>query len=426
MIKVFVIADDFTGANDTGALFRQRGFKTFSSFEERVSEDVMNQYEVVCINTDSRSMAPDKAKECVYRAAGMKMWKNTLISKRIDTTLRGNVGKEIDGVLDALPAGWKAVVVPAGPRAGRICVGGYVMVNGVPLENSGVAKDPRTPVRESKVAEIIKKQTNRQIDWISLEEVRQGSQVIGDRIRTSEGSIVVVDAADLTDIREIARGCVESGCPIVCVDPGDFTLETAVLQFEKELRSPRHNLLVVGSLSATARKQLDFLKESQVVCLYSLDAEQLLFESDKEEERVKQFFTEQGSSYQNLCVTTAYSKRLSVSSDSEEGRRSAGKIADKLAKIALELALWEEMDMELVYLSGGDIAKAFASRAGMDGIEPLGELSPLAVYGTAAGGVMSGRKILTKGGMIGEQDTLYKMLSCINMINQITRQEVEV
>lgn len=425
MVKVFVIADDFTGANDTGALFSQRGFTTFSCFEDQVSDAVLDQYEVVCVNTDSRSMAPGEAKERVYRAAGRRVWNDTLISKRIDTTLRGNVGKEIDGVLKALPEGWKAVVVPAGPRAGRICVGGYVMVGGVLLENSGAASDPRTPVTESRAVDIIKKQTDREIQWISLKEVRQGSKVIADRIRETGCSIVVADAAELADIREIAKGCVESGCPVVCVDPGDLTLETAALRFQKKVEKPKHNLLVVGSLSAAAREQLDFLKERQEVCLYSLDVERLLREPDQEEQRIKQFFREQGTRDQNLCVTTAYSKRLPVVSDSENGRKAAGQIADAMANLALKLAVWEEIETELIYLSGGDIAKAFASQAGMDGMEPLGELSPLAVYGTAAGGIVSGRKILTKGGMIGEKDTLYKMLSCVNMMNQIIMQEVE-
>ena len=45
MAEVLVIADDFTGANDTGALLRQRGFSTFSSFRDELPDGAWNRYE---------------------------------------------------------------------------------------------------------------------------------------------------------------------------------------------------------------------------------------------------------------------------------------------------------------------------------------------------------------------------------------------
>ena len=126
----------------------------------------------MCVNTDSRSEEGQEAKARVYQAAVRCLGEaalerngettleqdgktGVLVSKRIDSTLRGNIGKEIEGILEAVPKDWKAVVVPAGPRAGRICVGGYVLVEGIPLEKSGAARDPRTPVTESRAVDII-------------------------------------------------------------------------------------------------------------------------------------------------------------------------------------------------------------------------------------------------------------------------------
>ena len=442
MAEVLVIADDFTGANDTGALLRQRGFSTFSSFRDELPDGAWNRYEAVCINTDSRSEEGQEAKARVYQAAvrclgeAAHKWNGettleqdgktgVLVSKRIDSTLRGNIGKEIEGILEAVPRDWKAVVVPAGPRAGRICVGGYVLVEGIPLEKSGAARDPRIPVTESRAVDIIRKQTERQVDWISLEEVHRGAGEVAGRLRDSECSVVVVDAADMDDIRTIARGCVESGVAYVCVDPGDFTLETASLRFAGSGEDGRKNLLVVGSLSETSREQLDFLKENGDVCLYPVDIERLLREPAEEMCRVNRYFREEGAGHENLCITTAYSKRFHVASDSGEGRRTAELIAEAVAGLALGLVKQRETKFELIYLSGGDIAKAFAGLAGMEGVEPQGEISPLAVYGYAAGGEVSGMKILTKGGMIGDRETLHKMLSCVKMINQISVQEEE-
>ena len=61
--------------------------------------------------------------------------------------LRGNVGPGIDAMLDGLAAVENsdrlAVVVPAYPQAGRVAVGGYLLMNGILLQRSDVACDPR-------------------------------------------------------------------------------------------------------------------------------------------------------------------------------------------------------------------------------------------------------------------------------------------
>lgn len=422
MVKVLVIADDFTGANDTGALLRQKGFRTFSTCQSEVSQEVWDAYDAVCMNTDSRSADMWEAKARVYRAAERCGQEDMLISKRIDSTLRGNIGKEIEGILEAVPDGWKAVVVPVCPRAGRICVGGRVLVHGVPLSKSDAARDPRTPVTVSKVADIIRRQTERSVTCISLECVHQKSAAVAKRLKEIKSSIVVIDGADMEDIREIALGCVESGIPMVCVDPGDFTLETASLRYKKDEWKKR-TLLVVGSMSQMAREQLDYMKRCKEICLYPIDVEHLLKEPEAESERAKDFLTRKGIGDKKLCITTAYSKRIAVESDSKDGRGIAERIADALAKLAVELIEVTSLQIEMIFLSGGDVAQAFAERAGVEGVEPLGELSPLAVYGIIVGGFLAGMKILTKGGMIGEKDTVHQMLSCVEIINQMKQQE---
>ena len=425
MLEVLVIADDFTGANDTGALLREKGFRTFSTHRDEISREIRDHYEAVCLSTDSRSMDPSEAGKRVYQAAERYREEGTLISKRIDSTLRGNIGKEIEGVLEAVPEGWKAVVVPVSPRAGRICVGGYILVHGVPLSKSGAAMDPRTPVRQEKAADIIRKQTKIDVGCIPLECVHQKADAVAERLRKTDSPIVVADAADMDDIKEIARGCAESGLPVICVDPGDFTVEMARLKYKLDGEAVKRNLLVVGSLSKQAREQLDYMKERRDICLYRIDLENLLLDSSAETERVRAFFLGEGGRDTNLCITTAYSKRIAVESDSEEGRAMAERIADALAEMALGLLGLKALSIGLIYLSGGDVAMAFAERAGMEGIEPLGEMSPLAVYGTIIGGMASEMHILTKGGMIGEPDTVYKMLSGLRMMNQINEEEKE-
>lgn len=57
---------------------------------------------------------------------------------------------------------------------------------------------------------------------------------------------------------------------------------------------------------------------------------------------------------------------------------------------------------------GGDTAVALCRSLGAAGEYPLEEVIPLAVYGKLVGGGRDGLPIITKGGMIGGEDTLIR------------------
>lgn len=61
-----------------------------------------------------------------------------------------------------------------------------------------------------------------------------------------------------------------------------------------------------------------------------------------------------------------------------------------------------------LYTSGGDITQAFLERIGTAGIQIKDEVIPLAVYGSIMGGKLDGKAIVTKGGLIGDEYTLFQ------------------
>ena len=99
-------------------------------------------------------------------------------SKRIDTTLRGGVGVEIDAMLDQLNEDTIAVVVPAMPQSRRILVGGYSVIDGVALINTPVAQDVRTPVKENYIPRLLAGQTRRKVGLVTLDQVLKGKEGI--------------------------------------------------------------------------------------------------------------------------------------------------------------------------------------------------------------------------------------------------------
>ena len=77
-----------------------------------------------------------------------------LYSKRIDSTLRGNLGGETDAMLDCLGKDFIAVSAPCFPSSGRTLVGGYLLVDDLPLHKTNIAIDPKTPVKTSDMARL--------------------------------------------------------------------------------------------------------------------------------------------------------------------------------------------------------------------------------------------------------------------------------
>ena len=97
-----VIADDLTGAFDTGVQFRNWGMSVEVFRGSRSLEDFPSESDVVVVDTESRYDDPETAYGKVFKATEkiLSLGVNWLF-KKIDSTLRGNLGSEIDAVMDA-------------------------------------------------------------------------------------------------------------------------------------------------------------------------------------------------------------------------------------------------------------------------------------------------------------------------------------
>ena len=55
------------------------------------------------------------------------------------------------------------VVVPAYIEEGRATIGGYQLLNGMPIERTQAALDPKAPIYDSYIPNILKKDLNHQL-----------------------------------------------------------------------------------------------------------------------------------------------------------------------------------------------------------------------------------------------------------------------
>ena len=176
MSEILVIGDDLTGTNATASAYARDGLRAVTMLDPTAPVDLDDSIQVIACSTGSRHMTPARAAQTVDAIVRNFGYDVRAIVKRFDTTLRGNIGAEIEATLTATRAMHPerricGLVVPGFPAAHRTTVGGYQLLDGEPILMGPASRDPFTPVRHSGVAGIIHEQTQLTTTNIGLDVV---------------------------------------------------------------------------------------------------------------------------------------------------------------------------------------------------------------------------------------------------------------
>jgi D-threonate/D-erythronate kinase len=229
--RVLAIADDLTGALEVGALFAAAGMRSV------VTTGAMDGFDdpVIVIDTETRHARPGEAEAIVKsRAAG---W-SSLVYKKADSTLRGNIGPELRA-LQGLYGG-PIAYVPAYPEMGRTVVDGSVYVDGVPLADTWFARDPLNPVRDGRLLSLL----------------------------DPECDCVVFDGQDRDDVIRAAQTILTSGAFRIVAGPAAIAGALAAsLGVPSAIAWPvvRSCLIVSGSRHEASRRQIQSALENRAI-----------------------------------------------------------------------------------------------------------------------------------------------------------------
>lgn len=418
-MRIGVIADDLTGANATGVRLARQGFEaaTMVHFNNLPTSE---SYNAVCVDTDSRYARAEVAQLRVKTVLdNLTKWGADVICKRIDSTVRGNIGVEIDTVLSELGEKAIAVVVASYPDSGRITSGGYLLVNGIPLQATDVAKDPVAPLTESYVPAIVQKQSSYPVSYIPLETVLAGALETEQAMRTliSEGKrILVMDAVTDEEIESIAKAMAAiKDYQMIPVDPGPLSSIYSKV-YTRQHASDKKILVTVGSITSNAAGQLQYLVEKTNAQPIYVDAKKLasMNESwDEETNRVIQVVLEEMKKQSILIITTnsPFAEPLNLKEIAKEQQTTqeslAKRIADGLGKITRLVIQKSEYEIGGCFTSGGDVTASLCAIGGAEGIKLEVEVLPLVAYGHLIGGYLDGIPLVTKGGMAGDKKAIY-------------------
>ena len=414
MQKYIVIADDLTGSNATCSLFKKIGLRAASIL--KLQGDINYDVDVISYSTASRGLAKEEAYKKVSEAIKILRNRDVLVyNKRIDSTLRGNIGAEINAMLDNLEDDRIAVVVPAYPDSGRIVVNKTMLVNGVLLENSDAGKDPKTPIKTSCVESLVQKDIKYPSTYFTLSDITQPIEEIAKKIQEAikKSRVLIFDAVNNEDIIKISKAIIHSDIDIVTVDPGPFTL-----YYSKELQKKNHLekkiLMVIGSVTPTTKKQIEYILQEEDIFLVKMKIEDFFKKEScsKEIERVISFIKKGITSYDLFLVTTSPigdEKKADLQKLAKNLNTTVEEISKIIANTLTETAvkiLKETQKFEGIYSSGGDITIALLEKLKAIGVEIREEVIPLAAYGRIIGGDFPNLKLVSKGGMVGDEKTI--------------------
>ena len=386
MSRVLIIADDLTGACDTGVAFAGAGVETVVTIRGGDGAAAPGAADVLVIDTESRHSEPAEAAARVRDAARRGLEAGVeFFYKKTDSTLRGNIGAELESLMSALSAA-RLAFIPAFPATGRTTRGGRLYVNGVPLGETAFADDPRAPVRESDVAAIIRRQTKLPVTVISPREPDARAS-----FAATDRGIVVFDCEDDSDARRIAALLTAENALGLTAGSGGFAsgLASCIDLPRTAVRRGAYDgplLVVCGSAHPASQAQVDF-------ALRRGFREIAPPPERAREARLVREAARRGAQGANVVIRAAHGA-------------VGGRVAAELARFAAHCLRRGPFGACVVF--GGDTAREVMLAVGAGAIRPRFEIVPGIVLSECAA-LLRRFALVTKAGGFGDKDVLVRI-----------------
>lgn len=436
MVAGLVVADDLTGACDTGQEFAARGYRTRVALDPAGSP---GDAEVLVVDTDSRYAPADVAADAV-RAAVEAHPAETLY-KKVDSTLRGNLAAEVaaalearvdrgtrDGTPDGSEPNGLAVVAPATPATGRTTACGVHLVEGTLLSDTEPGRDPEKGPASPRLPELFA-DAGLPVEHLGIETVATGPAAVADRLRdrTGELRIVTADATHDAHLRAVATGADRLDEPSVYAGsaglaahvplpvPSDGPGETVTTPIPGD----RAGVLgVAGSVAPQTLAALGALPEGSLVVL---DAEAAVADpgetAAETARRVRDVLAAEGRAVLTAATDEAAVDRA-LAAGREAGfpdRQTRERVAETLAGTAG--AVVDDACPAGLFLTGGDTAVAVLEAVDADAILLSGAAVEDGIpLGAIEGGPADGAALVTKAGAFGDRETV---INCLDRLREI-------
>ena len=401
--KLGIVADDLTGAMDSSGYFARLKFSTVVVLDPDFSCDAT----VLVITTNSRAESPEIARERVRQA--MQSMAGRVVYKKIDSTLRGNIGEELQVAAEAM-ASQKVVVAPAFPAVGRTTLDGILLVNEVPVAETQFASDPISPVKESSIPCLLEKSLHCKVGCVSVAEIEAGPEALKETINHRPEEVVVCDVTEQSHLSHIARAAALAGGRWLLCGSGGLARELHLLladvpraeRTSSEEQAVGPALVVVGTRNKVAASQLLKARDKLGLPVLNLEVGKL----NKEDI----LSGRPGSVLEEADNLIREGKGVAVSSTFS---RYVPELKQAMAGVMAEIvaSILASHKFAGLFLSGGDIALEVCRRMQVSAIQVNGEVEAGVPAGELIGGQYQEMRVVTKAGGFGTEEAMVKAIA---------------
>lgn len=423
---IIIIADDLTGANDSGVQLSEQALKTIVyidplSWGNNDDSSMLLQEDVLVVDTETRELEGKQAADIIKKIVKkleLDKQKYTLFYKKIDSTLRGNIGEEVEVLMELLNKEL-CILAPSFPENNRITVGGYLMVNNEPLGLSQYYRGQLEPWEATYIPHFIQCQTDLPVGLIELKDVMKGEEAIRERIEALQKDgkkIIVIDSVTDAQLKDIVNSSKK-------VDSSMLFCGSAGLVNNFPLQHVRKNkieplpinddspvLMVVGTRNKVMESQIKYLTDRIVTSYIKIDLEEIF--EDKGWALKK--YTEKSlivlEKKQHLIIhpDPCYNNEEMMKKMTGEGmtfRKKEIAIRNFLAELTENIL--KKNNVKNVVMTGGDTAIGICKKLGIRSLLMIEEALPGIPLSCPREKKYQDLRLITKAGGFGQENTLY-------------------
>jgi uncharacterized protein YgbK (DUF1537 family) len=415
MVRVGIIADDYTGAADTGVQFAKKRLKTTIVRDLKRIGEIAERVDVLVFDTESRGDPREVAYEKVALASEeFKKMGAELLYKKIDSTLRGNLGVELDAAIDRLAVS-AVILCPAYPKNGRTTVGGFHLKNQSLIEDTEVAKDPESPVRQSHIPTLIRSQSEKRVSLVDIGIISRGvKRVKSEVVRQLKGGsqIIVVDAISQRNLKIIAQTIASLDQQVLVCGSGGLAEELPEA-LGLGVDGGECVVVIAGSVSEVTAQQIHTAAKTLNVKVVTIDVHRILRGEEAGSLEVARVVDEAEKAFHvGRDVIIRLAESLSALEEAKESGRGLG-LTDREMRTQMghilgrtSQAIMKRGNVCGMVVTGGETAFNVYTALDVLEVRVEEEVLPGIPVVTIVGGSACGTRVVTKAGAFGDEDAL--------------------
>lgn len=396
-----ILADDLTGATDTGIQFRKNGIHTLVMVDgcKTILKERGN-YTALAINMSSRELNGQAAYAKTSEIIGkLDIRRDDLVYKKVDSLMRGNPVEELDAVL--CETGRKlAVVAPSFPATGRL------VANGILLMPDGTSKNLISLFKEKSKYPVCP------IDTAFLR--RKKNELIKHMQNVSSNMIYLFDSGTEDDLKLVAEIGMEFQADVVFCGSAGLANEIAAClapQKENVTFSKGRILVVTGSRKKETADQVQEIIKRYKLGLVIMSTQKILLNENRDffavtAEKIRKKLEENETGV-ILTLDSLFDNQTGFA-DGDPSTKEEGNIITQSIRHVMETV--DPNIFGAFIIVGGDTALSVCKAFQATQIRLLDEVESGVPMGILMDGRAKGTPVITKSGAFGDRDTLVRVM----------------